>query len=98
MDPAKDISSEQLEKEITKKNKEDDRMLCICWLDSAQCTTPTASEKKIDEGRILFRKPVKRPADDSKTKAGEEDTNKQQRGAVSAKKNTNLLSFADDDE
>jgi len=51
LDPIKDISSEQLSKEIAKAKEEDDR-------------------KKIDEGKIVFRKPEKRGAD-TKAKDGE---------------------------
>lgn len=98
--PSTDMSQEELDEEIKQHREEEDREF---YLKPALRPTPNClkpSGKKIEEGRIVFRKPEKRQG--QADEGGGDDPKRKKAGGQQAetrvKSDKKMLSFADEDE
>lgn len=97
LDPKKDLTLDDLDDAVRRQIEEEDREFTL--LDSALLLVVLMfrfSERKLDEGRITFKKPTKRSNDDGDTKDEQSDEKRQK--SEPQKANSKMLSFNDDEE
>lgn len=79
---------------MRKKMEEDDRKFQIIVL----LIKIFILGRKIEEGRITFKKPTKRPNEESADKDGGDASDEKRRKSEPQKANAKMLSFGDDEE